>query len=398
MTDKTTPQNEPLEIAPDPVVDTIPQDAPPPVEARTDDPPAPKEPNRVHMSPQDKARMEIASRFRQQREDPDAVDYHGDHNDPTQHYGHVAAPEDAKPEPAVDKPAEQPEPRKIKLKVRHQELELSEDEVIAHAQKALAADGYIDDAKRILEDARRTTSSRPHQDEQGSDTDADNQDQPPRQPHQDGPDIFEELVEKVQYGDKAEAAAALRDTLSKMVTQTAAQAAAEATWNDRLQADLARDLQAYKEFQEANAELAKDENAVAVIRANLMAGYKNDLVKIGVPEDKIPKDPEELARHHRFYKLKGQPVRSVSTLLHESKDRFLQWKGNSPAPRPSPASTPSGDKPAVQLTRAERREAIPHQPSRAAVPPQMQRPSAPPPAAGDRSAVIARMRQARGQV
>lgn len=386
---------EELEIAPDPVTDEQQQEfsPPPAADAGEPEPEAKPEPTRIQKSPKDIEREEIAARFKKSRQDPQDVDYHGDHNDPTQHYGAVAK----EPEPQQEQPPQQqqqPEPRKVKLKVRHQELELPEEEVIALAQKSLAADTYLDDAKKIYEDARRAPSSRPHQGEpepapvaRQDDIDPDDA----RQPHQEG-DPFEELVEKIQYGDKKEAAEALRTTLTKASERSSL----EAQWTQRINDDLARDQETYKEFVAKNAEITRDENAVPVVKKNFLEGYREDLRKIGVPEDKIPTDETILAQHHRIYKLKGQPVRSVGQLLEAAKTKFVEWKGGG-APKPQQQQTPSNGRPAVNVNRAERREAIPHQPSRAAVPQAMQRPTNAP-ASPDRSAVVQRMRQQRGQV
>lgn len=387
---------EEIEVAPDPAVDEQQQEFSPPPADPTPEPEPKPEPTRVAMSPKDQERLEIAKRFTASRQDPQDVDYHGDHNDPTQHYGAVAkGPEPEQPEQPQPEPQAQPEPapRKIKLTVRRQEIELPEDEVIAHAQKALAADTYFDDAKRIYEDARRAAPSRPHPDENqpapAAEETIDDLDNP--QPHPEA-DEFEELVEKIQYGDKKEAAEVLRTTLTKITKQSSL----EQSWEEKINNDLVSDTQTYQEFAARNAELAKDENAVAVIKKNLLDGYREDLRKIGVPEDRIPKDETVLAQHHRVYKLKGQPVRTVGQLLEDAKGRFVQWRGGAPAQQKA-TQQPNGNRPAVNVNRSDRREAIPHQPSRAAVPPQMQR-SQTPAAPTDRSEIVRRAREARGQV
>jgi hypothetical protein len=405
MSEKPQEQQQ-LEVAEDPAIDTIPSNDPPPQPSEPAQQPEKKEPPRVHMSPNDAARMEIANRFRAQRNDPDDVDYHGNHaEDPTQTYGALAKDEpQVDPDPAPD-PAPAPEPRKLKLKVRHEEIELPEEEVIALAQKAKAADTYLEDAKKVFEDARRSAPSRPHQDENGPDSVAEREEDPPadgrRTPHQASDDDaeFEELVEKIQYGDKAEAAEALRNTMRKQTAEEAQRLA----WETRINDDVQADIRTYQAFAKENADIARDENATAVVRRNFLDGYRQDLLKIGVPEDRIPTDPEVLARHHRIYKLKGQPVRSVEKLLTDAKQTYLDWKGG---PRPSPQQQqqqrqqpnqqPNG-KPTVQVDRGARREAIPQQPSRAAVPPNMQQRQQTT-GSPDRSSVVARMRAARGQV
>lgn len=391
-------QNKPeeLEIAPDPVADEQQQQefAPPAAEPEPE-PDTKPEPTRIHMSPKDQERAEIAARFKKSRQDPQDVDYHGDHNDPSQHYGAVA--KEPEPETQPEQQQQQPEPQEDEfeeLTVRREKVRLPKKEVLALAQKALAADSYFDDARKIYEDARRAAPSRPHPDEPEPAPVARQDDIDPddvRQPHQEG-DPFEELVEKIQYGDKKEAAEALRTTLTK----ASEHATLETQWAQRINDDLARDAETYKEFVAKNTDIANDENAVPVVKKNFLDGYREDLRKIGVPEDRIPKDETTLAQHHRIYKLKGQPVRSVGQLLEAAKTKFVEWKGG-PASKPQQQQQPSNGRPAVNVNRSERREAIPHQPSRAAVPQQLQRPQNAP-AAPDRSSVVQRMRQSRGQV
>lgn len=397
MTDTQTAKPEELEIAPDPAIDQQQpqQEFTPPPPANDRPQPEKKEPERVHMSPQDAARAEIAARFRKTREDPDDVGYHGDHNDPTQHYGAVAKPEEPATDKAPDAPTD-PQKRMVKLKVRGQEMEVPEEEVIADAQKYRAADDYLGEARRILEDSRRVRSSRPHQGEEEpapvARQDDGHLDADPQRHPADEDDPFEKLVETIQYGDKKEAAEALRNTLRTVTREEGQQEA----WKERINESLIQDTREYQEFVGKNAEIARDENAVAVVRKNFIEGYREDLRKIGVPEDRIPRDEETLARHHRIYKLKGQPVRQIGQLLENAKGKFQSWMGGFPRQQTPPA--PIDGRVQVNVDRTERRAAIPQQPSRAAVPPQMQRPQTPPGQRQDMSSVVQHMRASRGQV
>lgn len=376
-----------IEVAPEPAVDQQQEFAPPPAppaqEAEAD-----KESNRVHMSPADEKRQELYKRFKRDGENRD-VPYHGDHADPTQMYGAVAAPE---PEPeAPAEPAPAPvEPRKFKVKVRHEERELTEQELIAHAQKAIAAETYLDDARKIYEDARRPASSRPHQDEERPAPAAMEQDDPAEPQHPEA-DPLEELVETLQYGDKKDAAEKLRTTLAKMSEEQSERA----LWSRRINDDIIRDAKTVQEFADKNPDLAKDDDAVAGIRRRVTEGFRADLVKLGIPEARIPKEPEQLAQHHRAYKLQGQPVRQISEILTSARDDWM--KKFRPSTQPSPQPSQNGaQRPAVHVDRTERRAAIPQQPSRATVPPSMQ-PSQPQAGQRDLSATVAAMRRARGQ-
>lgn len=379
-----------IEIAPEPAVDQQQEFAPPPAPP-AQEAEAEKESNRVHMSPADEKRQELYKRFKRDSENRD-VPYHGDHADPTQMYGAVAAPEPEPEAPAEPAPAPA-EPRKIKIKVRQEERELTEAELIAHAQKAIAAESYLDDARKIYEDARRPAASRPHQDEERPAPVAGEQDEPAEPQHPEA-DPIEELVQTLQYGDTKDAAEKLRTTLAKMSDEQSERA----LWNRLINDDIRRDAKAVQEFAEKHADLAKDDDAVAGIRRRVAEGYKADLIRIGISEDRIPdpvKDPERLAQHHRVYKLQGQPVRQVSEILTSARDDWM--KKFRPSTQPSQQPSQNGaTRPAVHVDRTERRAAIQQQPSRATVPPSMQ-PSQPQAGQRDLSATVAAMRRARGQ-
>jgi hypothetical protein len=337
-------------------------------------------------------RAAIAARFKKQRETQDTpVEAHGDHTDPTQLYGKMGAVPEPEPpaEEVVQEEPKAPEPRKIKIKVRHEERELTEEEVIALAQKAAAGDSYLEDAKKVFETAK-VHVSRPHQDA-AAPAKADDQTDGDDPPHQ--ADDVAELVKDIQYGDPDQAAEKLRTTMRSV----AEDAVKKVTIDDRVREDTARDISAFQDFVKANPDLAGDENASAVIKTNLMKGYREDLRKIGVPEETISKITEEqLPVHHRHYKLQGQPVRQVSALLETAKKTYMDWKGGPPREEPKPSPQPKTQV-SVTVDRDERRRAIPHQPSRAAVPPQMMQPQKQD-GQSSRSQAVVNMRKARGQI
>ncbi|HWW46316.1 MAG TPA: hypothetical protein VNZ94_00555 [Xanthobacteraceae bacterium] len=359
----------------------------PPPEQNTPDEPERTETKIVPVD--DGGRSAIADKFKRIREDREKpVEAHGDYTDPSQLYGqHAAAPEAPQPD-ATTEPSPPPAERKFKLTVRGEEREVTEQELLTLAQKSAAADSYLDDARHILETAKqRVKVSRQHPADPPR-TDATEFDELDDQQHQADP--FEHLVEQMQYGDPKDVSKNLRTTMAEI----AKDAVKEATTTSRVQQDLASDLRAYDEFVKANPELANDRFAVAGIRDSLLEGYREDLRKIGVSEDHIPKDPEQLAIHHRHYKLQGHPVRTVPTLLEGARQDFIRWRGNPKEPSttmPRPEARVD-----VRVNRDERRMAINHQPTRATVAPQMQQPPAG--AGKTRADAVAAARRARGQV
>lgn len=361
----------------------------------------------------DGGRADIAKRFKANRGDKEKpVEATGDFSDPAQTYGTVALQEqDDQPERQEQRQEQQPA-AKLKLKVRGEEREverdeairlakvvtgnddvegLNDDQITRLAQIGAAGQSYLDDTRQVLETTRqRVQVSRQHQDEprpapQATETN-DNDD--------DGDtnaDPVKNLVKEIQYGDPDQAAERLRTTM----TEFAKDAVKQVSSDTRVQEDVRNDLRAHDEFVKKHADLASDPIAQTVIRDGLMNGYRDDLRKIGVPEDQIPTDPSALANHHRQYKLQGQPVRSVAKLLDDAAERLTTWRGGEVRREPTPQ--PKTERQVhVNVNRDTRREAIPQQPTRSNVQPL--------PAANanrgqpDRSAAVAKAKAARGQV
>src|SRR5262249_17777939 len=130
----------------------------------------------------DRSRADIAARFKEKRAAQGGqVEFHGDMRDPSQTYGPFVnqmtedggqttgeqpraqnpqltteAPS-AEPAPAVSvlsPPSSEAQPRLVKVKVHGREAWLPEDEVVAEAQKSLAAGNLLESAKEVLAGAR----------------------------------------------------------------------------------------------------------------------------------------------------------------------------------------------------------------------------------------------------
>ena len=400
MTDKTTQQQEPpIEVlnAEANEVQPAARDLNPPPSGGE---PAPQHAEMPEAPPiQDGGRSAIAERFKKLRSDKEPpVETTGDFVHPSQTYGQIAA----EPEP---QPQNEPQ-RRMKLKVRGEEREvdreeairmakvvtsddvsmLNDDQLTRLAQIGAAGQSYLEDTKQVLETTRqRVQVSRQHPDAQPAPT-ATDQDDPGDQQHPADP--VEKIIEELQYGDPKEVGPKLRTTIAEI----AADAIKQATVTDRVQQDIANDLRAHDEFVKKHADLASDPIAASVIRDQLLNGYRDDLRKIGVPDEAIPSDPTLLAKHHRHYKLEGQPVRQVSQLLNEAAENLQKWRGGTP--RSEPAPQPQSET-RVNVNRDDRRMAIPHQPTRANVQPAMNAPTQPGPKSRHDAVRAAQM--ARGQ-
>lgn len=278
---------------------------------------------------------------------------------------------------------------------------LTPDQVVAEAQKSLAAGNILETAKEIKDAVSRSTASRPGaqarwgappggEGPQGS--------QAPVDPDQD-PDPYDQLVHDLQYGDPN----AARDRLRHTIATDARAAAQEALVRERFGNERSHRIRALAEFQAANADLVADPFAPTAITHEVNRQYVADLKAIGLSDAQLPRTAAEIADWHMQARVQGKPVRDIQEIFEASKDRFLKWRGGakpgaqpgSQGQQPPQPSRPSAPRVELSPDRAQRRASVPTQPTRASVPPQ------PPLAAqpgGNRSAAIMNMRKARGQI
>lgn len=363
-------------------------------------PPEPGKREVVQRSPSDDIRSQIASRFKRNNE----VAFDGDMTKPENLYGEFGREPEAEPaegesvvgEVVKPEPAPAPAPKTYTIKVRGQDVTLTESQLLERASKVEAADSYLQESRDLLEEAKnikaeRAGRDRQHPDGQSStqdgDLDADTQPSPTRHP---APD-FKSVVEKIQFGDPEEAA---RD-LEKIVDQRVAKGTDEGHVARLFNTDLAKSQKALADFRAANPDLDKDPLAEAAIEQTMYALYREEIVGLGLDEAQIPKDPKTLANWHRFYRVNGHPVSQTADLFVKAKDRFDEWRG---VPKQQAQQHPprkEAPRVLVNVDRTARREAIPTQPTRSVAPvPDAQRN----PVRATGSDVVAQMRRARGQV
>jgi hypothetical protein len=348
MTEATASDKQPLEHAVEPIADaegaseTGSQQPQPEAESEQGD-----EPRQPVENPVFADRARIAARFKAQREQrqEEIVD---------------AAHEEI----AADTPADQPQgaARTIKVKVRHEIRELPEDEVIAAAQKTLAGDGYLEEARRLLEDAKQVASSRPHQG--GSDPASTNRqtDEADAQSHQTDDDRA--LAERLQFGSPDEAAAVIAQL--RQAGTNDPDAIRRAVYDTQRATDVTKAKRSYDVFVRANEDLVKDPIAHAAMEAAFYNGLRTDLRNLGYTDDQLPRANERLVEAHRFHRIQGQDVRDTAALLEESKQAVEKFRGARSSEQPAPPARK--DSVTVRVDRSERRAGIPLQPARSALP------------------------------
>lgn len=360
--------------------------------------------------------QQIADRIKKRRQAETAPEFTGDMSDPAQTVGALGMPA-AEPEPApepapaagVDPTPEpaQPQPKR-KLKVRGQEVELSEEDLVRYAQIGVAGDDYLREARekaaeadRILKLAKRTTPAEGQHPDPASAAD---EGVPEPEPDNRAPprakDRLKGIIEDIQFGNDPDAAA---DNLLEAVRDTAREEHAGLSLREQMAEDFRDTVSEFKEWQGKNKALAEDKNAVAVMERMLYDGYREDLVAIGIPEDRIPQSTVELTDWHRYYRVKGHKVRNAKQLFADTQVNYEKWRGGQARPTPAPTAQPTapgngatpGTPVRVAVDRGARRATIPSQPARSAAP--QLAPTAPQTEGNSRKAAIQRAKAARGQ-
>lgn len=365
----------------------------------------------IARSPQDDARSAIANRFKRSAQD---IPFDGDLTNPENLYGAAGRAPALEPDPdativgeTIDPNLDDDEydrqtaaretqqPKTRELMVRGKKVTMTEDEILAAAQKTLAADTYLEDARKLLEEAKDIKAERAGRDPQHPEGRTHTQDDgdidPATETSQHPDDEYEQLAESLQYGDPKENGKRLKG----LVQKEAGKAAGEDHINRLFNNDLAKSQKALKDFEQANPDLANDEISRLAIERTMYGLYREDIIKLGLDESQIPSSPRELANWHRFYKVHGHEVRNTPELLQIAKGKFEAWRGVSPNPNPKPAPRKEAPRVEVNVDRTRRREGIPNQPNRAVVP---RRDAQQAPAKTPGSDVVAQMRKARGQV
>lgn len=298
----------------------------------------------------------------------------------------AAQPEpQAAPAPAVV-PAAAPT---LKLKVHGKDIELPVDQVVAQAQRALASDDILEEAKSknrqldaILEDARQRSGQRAapggiNQTDQNSTRTTEPAPAAPNEsPDQD--DTFGAVIESIQFGDPKDGGRLLRETIGKEAARIATPIAQQAIAQARLQDEDKRGANVLKDFKDQHPDLVNDPMASAAIERKVLDLQLEDFATVGLDLSKVlngrPATAADIAQVHRWLRTEGQPVRSPETMLVTARDAFLQWKGvkqEPVVPTPPPSATaqlqqqpPGTPRVTMSVVREQRRETIQPQPSR----------------------------------
>lgn len=353
-------------------------------------------------------REEIAKRFKRKRiEDDGEVPYNGDPNDPENLYGKVARRQ-IEPEQGQDRliggvqediePTQRQEqqPKLTKIVVRGKDVWLTNDQILERASKVEAADSYLEESRQLLTEAREikrgaraAPGSQHPEDQTGAQDDGLNREAGEGDQH---PDALVQAIEEIQYGDPKEAASKIRT----VIAQASDESADKRQKSRLISNDVAKSQSELRAFMDKNPKLRDDEDANVMMEKYMYDIYREDMIQLGLKPEVLPKDNDELANWHRFYRVEGHNVRGTATALEDAKTRFTKkWSGESTGQGEQRQQQRRETQVDVNVDRTARRRNIPTQPTRAVSPrPDEQREA---PQRQSRTDIIMGMRKQRGQ-
>lgn len=394
------PESTPRDIVPEVTAETTTEEAAPVAAVRDAETPPPP-PDRRRVDPRDA----IVARFREGRETDESE---SDAAEIRRFANQGLPPEMVEPpEPELEVEPE-PEPETVaprrRVKVRGQEIELTDEELIAAAQKGLAGDSYFEEGRRTADEAKQAldrVNVLLRQTEQGLRTPAaehpgDQTAEPEARGAPEHPEVdpFVDAVKQIAYEEPEKAGATLRALVENVVRAGTKPATQEVLRETRQSDELARSRAAMTASIGKHQDIAQDPMAIAAIQHQIAVDQLEDLKALGIEESALPKTRDEIGRWHLFYRAEGMKVTPMAQLFTDAIDRFQKWKGGTAEPPVADPTRRVGPRVEVSIDRTQRRANIPQQPTRAVAPRPDSRQPTPP---QDRSAVVQRMMEQRAK-
>lgn len=239
----------------------------------------------------------------------------------------------------------EPQGQRVKLKVHGREIEMSMEEALAHAQKSVAGENKLDEAKQLVAELKALKASqRGHQEES----------QAQRRPHDESRrEKLLRAAERLQVGDAEDGAEALAELMpDESDIDRRVERKIKAT---RVQEEVDRAIDG---FSRKNADIVNNKylaTAAGDILAEKLAG---ELTRAGVDSDivsRLASNPKLLAESYKEARMAGWKIRDPGALMDEAATA-LRREFNIPAPRQG-ASQQRADGDRVQ-DRIERKRAF----------------------------------------
>ncbi len=318
------------------------------------------------------------------------------------------------PEP-TDQPKDEPKRavEKVMLVVDGKLEEVSLAEAIKLAQIAKASDNRLEEAKRLLKEARGVRGDDPeNQPEPTAKKPQTQPDQskgrtdPEHQPAKGiDPDKLRQITERIQVGDADEGANAMAELVQEIVT-TVVPKSGPADTDKQVKRVLAQQRHAeefdaaLEKFSKEYPDVVKDELLADAGKTVLRREIIKDLKALGIPDEDINSisgDDRLLTQAHRDLKVAGHAVRSYDALFDTAgktlSERFNIKRASQPqTPTPKPVQPRTAADPDQIQARVDRKRAAPQQPRAVGVRQQVAAPPKPRTALD----VVRAMRKGRG--
>jgi hypothetical protein len=287
----------------------------------------------------------------------------------------------------------------MKVKVHGREAWLPEDEVVAEAQKSLAAGNLLESAKEVLAGARGQTT-----DDAGQRTDETSDPSSVVRPPSSDPYLA--LAQTLQLEDAAAAGNRLKHTIESETARARQEASREAARQVRIENELAVSQKALAAFEQTHPQLAADDFARDAITTQVQREINADLqaaVNQGILKELPRTQDERNGLHTQLRAFGAEAARPIGDLFAAAGTKYQAWRGGTPAPvaQPQIITQPTAPgAPRVELTtaRQERRAQIVTQPTNGTAPPRGLSATHELTTAQRRSAAVMAMRKARGQI
>lgn len=315
--------------------------------------------------------------------------------------------------PAAKRQAEPEAEPEYEVKVHGETKKLKASELVAKAQIALASENILDEVKSLkremeLARAQRGRSVDPaDQQDDGDGLNAHEGDRSPKDPartDQSRTEIdaakLEDIVERIQIGDKAEGRAALTELIGEItkaapglkpdeIGRVVTEQIARAQFKSEIE-------EATGKFRESYTGIVQDPDMLDASLRRLGAELRQDLTAAGMAPEKIDKlSNDQLLEFHQSVRMAGHRVRGYSQILDKVGKEVSQKFGAIIAPAketPAPARSQQQPTPSATLAeRVDRKRSAPVQPRTAGVRAQDSQPKP-----KSRVEVIAEMRRQRG--
>lgn len=309
-------------------------------------------------------------------------------------------------QPPQDAPAAQPKPlpqlepdlaaRKVLVTVDGEQHEMTVDEAVRIAQKNMAADNRLLQAKTLLDMAQKVAATTVTQPKAQAQEEA-----PPAAAQTDRVEVIpgftdEELAEQVRletYGTEQEMIEAKKRFASKIV-----EAVERASDPSRVFAIIEKEntRQVLTDFATKHTEIANDPDMQSVFIRHSQRAMIDDLVRAGMDPEALRQkitNPRDVALLHEQARIRKFPgIRPIGQIAEAAYQSASAWRNGQPA---NQQGDPGQRQPAHQQVRTERKQVLIQQPTE-----RRQTPQATARAISEvesRKAAVAEARRARGQ-